>query len=251
MNIYAYKAGSVSAKDLANSLGCLRIKHKDSRFRGRGNKTVINWGASELPAEVTKCRIINDPRAVAVASNKLSFMIAMSEQEDFDVNIPEFTTDREVAEMWVEEGTAVMCRRLLNANSGRGIVYADAADKIVDAPLYTKYMKKAEEFRIHVYDNTVIDCQRKARRREVPDANVNWKIRNLEGGFIYARTDIQVPDAVLTQAISSVNACKLDFGAVDVIYNARRQEATVLEVNTAPGLVGTTLEKYTEAFQNL
>jgi D-alanine-D-alanine ligase-like ATP-grasp enzyme len=40
----------------------------------------------------------------------------------------------------------------------------------------------------------------------------------------------------------------LDFGAVDIIYNAKRNECYVLEVNTAPGLEGTTVEKYATKF---
>ncbi|MCS5737426.1 hypothetical protein, partial [Herbiconiux daphne] len=40
-------------------------------------------------------------------------------------------------------------------------------------------------------------------------------------------------------------AVGLDYGAVDIITN--REEAWVLEVNTAPGMEGVTLEKYTAA----
>ncbi|MNY63636.1 hypothetical protein D3C86_2006230 [compost metagenome] len=49
----------------------------------------------------------------------------------------------------------------------------------------------------------------------------------------------------------AVNAIGLTFGAVDVIWNEYRHQAYVLEVNTAPGLTGTTLEKYAEAFRGL
>jgi D-alanine-D-alanine ligase-like ATP-grasp enzyme len=36
----------------------------------------------------------------------------------------------------------------------------------------------------------------------------------------------------------------LDFGAVDVIWNEKQQRAYVLEVNTAPGLEGQTVDDY-------
>ena len=43
----------------------------------------------------------------------------------------------------------------------------------------------------------------------------------------------------------------LDFGAVDVIYNGHSNRAYVLEINTAPGLTGTTLDNYAAALRNL
>jgi D-alanine-D-alanine ligase-like ATP-grasp enzyme len=43
----------------------------------------------------------------------------------------------------------------------------------------------------------------------------------------------------------------LDFGAVDVIYNRAQDKAYVLEVNTAPGLEGSTLDNYVEAIQKV
>ena len=46
---------------------------------------------------------------------------------------------------------------------------------------------------------------------------------------------------------AAIKALGLDFGAVDIIYNEAEDQHYVLEVNTAPGLEGTTLQKYTEA----
>jgi hypothetical protein len=96
----------------------------------------------------------------------------------------------------------------------------------------------------------VFDVQRKARTRDVPDDEVNWKIRNTAGGFIFARegvTPSNVHPDVLYQAQRAIAVIPgLDFGAVDVIWNRSRGGAYVLEINTAPGLEGTTLTRYTE-----
>jgi D-alanine-D-alanine ligase-like ATP-grasp enzyme len=43
----------------------------------------------------------------------------------------------------------------------------------------------------------------------------------------------------------------LDFGAIDIIYNESRDQAYVLEVNTAPGLTGQTIQSYADAFRHL
>ena len=61
MFIFPYKKGSESAKALGEAIGARRIKSEGSRFKGSPEKVVINWGSSELPEEVMKCKAINPP----------------------------------------------------------------------------------------------------------------------------------------------------------------------------------------------
>lgn len=260
--IYSYKAGSASAKTLSETLGVRRIKHRNSRFRGREGKTVINWGSSELPLEVTKCRVINSPEMVKMASNKLHFFQMLDRFNDNrvegdKVQHPEFTSDKGKVRDWLAAGDTVVVRKKLTGNSGEGIELLEGLVDVPDAPLYTRYVKKRDEFRVHVgrvpAGIQCIDTQRKARNRDVPDENVNWKVRNNANGFIFARNEDKgdIPQDVLKQAKLAVEACGLDFGAVDVVYNAGQNKAYVIEVNTAPGLQGTTIDKYREFFQGL
>lgn len=258
MQLYAYKEGSQGAKALAQGLGIKRIKHVGSRFKGSQRKLVINWGCSELPPEVMKCRVFNNPAAVQVASNKLSFFRRMSEHNEEQpfgqprVSIPDFTANREVVVGWLAEGATVVARKKLQGHSGEGIVMLYVGDRIVDAPLYVKYVPKQSEWRIHVLDGVVVDIQRKARNREVADEDVNWAVRNHANGFVYARNEGVAPPAMVEeQAILAVQVCGLDFGAVDIIYNNYRKLAYVLEINTAPGLTGSTLDGYVERFNVL
>lgn len=247
-NIYLYKQGSESGKKLSEALGIKRLKHEGSKYRGGAHKTVINWGSSELPAEVRKSRVINSPDKVKNASNKLNFFKMMPE----DIVVP-WTTDFNKAVEWTREGD-VCARTILNGHSAAGLVMMKQGqpDTFVKAPLFTKYVKKSDEFRVHVLNGKVIDVQRKALNRELlGEREADWQIRNLANGFVYARNDIDVPAGVEAVAVKAVVACGLDFGAVDVIYSKRSEKALVLEVNTAPGLSGTTLEKYTEAFKGI
>ncbi len=250
--IAPYKMGSESAKALAGAIGALRIRTEKSKFKGNQNKVVINWGCSTLPEEVMKCRVINRPDAVATAANKLKFFNKINEVGG--VRVPETTTEIAVVQDWLRNGSAVVCRTVLNGNSGAGIVLHDAGyeGEITKAPLYVKYVPKKQEYRIHVRDGNVVDIQRKARRKDTPDDQVNWKIRNHDNGFIFARNeDIECPQDVKDQAVAAVVACGLDFGAVDVIFNDKAKQAYVLEINTAPGLSGTTLDGYAAAFGGL
>lgn len=248
IRILPYKMGSKSAKALAEAIGCLRLKAEGSRWRGGLSKTVINWGANTLPDALrASTRVLNRPSQVVVASNKLSALTAL---KDNDVKVPDFTTNKETALSWIQEGHIVVCRTLLRANSGRGIVLAETAEQLVDAPLYVKYAKKMQEYRIHVIEGEVVRVQRKARSREVPDEEVNWQIRNHDNGFIFATEGVEVGENVERSAIDAVAALGLDFGAVDVITHPS-YDHYILEVNTAPGLTGTTLEVYAEKLKDL
>lgn len=248
MNIYPYKMGSVPAKELAERLGVKRLKHKGSTFKGSPDKVVLNWGASKIDnPEILKCKIINHPDAVKFASNKLNFFKANAVEDG--ARIPPFTEDGAFVKEQLAKGQVVIARTVLNGNSGQGIVVMENPEDFVEAPLYTLYVSKKQEYRVHVFNGEVLDIQRKARRKDVPDDQVNWKIRNHDNGFIFARGEALgvVPQDVLDQAKRAVVKCNLDFGAVDVIFNDREQKAFVLEVNTAPGLSGSTLDNYVEA----
>jgi glutathione synthase/RimK-type ligase-like ATP-grasp enzyme len=256
--LYSYQPFSNSGKELSRGLRIKRIKHVDSRFRARPRDTVINWGSSELPERLSGAgRILNPPHGVRRASNKLLFFQRMA-----DNNVPtvEWTTIKEIAQAWVGEGHTVFARHTLTGHSGQGIEVLDPEqieqdmedmydNEFPDAPLYTKYFKKKNEYRVHVAFGEVIDVQKKARRRETPDDQVNWLVRNLDGGFIYARNDVELPLVVQDAVNLAHDAMELDFGAYDVIYNEHHNRAAVLEVNTAPGLQGTTIDNYVEAFR--
>lgn len=248
MFIFSYKAASKGAKALAKGLPAKRIKHRGSKLKGSKAKIVINWGASNVPAEVAKCTLINQPKAVGVATNKRDFFqVLKGLRKNY---LPETTTDKAVALKWLEENNSVVCRSVLQGHSGEGITIADKPDQLVDAPLYVKYIKKQQEYRVHVINGEVIDIQRKARRKEVPDAEVNWRVRNHDNGFVFAREGgVKLHKAATDMALDVIKSLSLDFGAVDLIYNQGQGKYYALEVNTAPGLEGQTVENYIKAFK--
>lgn len=251
MKIIPYNMGSASAKALANSLGILQIRHEGKPLRKLD--TLINWGCSKIQRDVGNAKIINKPLSVTAASNKLYTMFCFKHNE---VEAPEWTESRKEALKWLAEGFDVCARHKLNGHSGEGLVVilgkkGEEFFNFDDAPLYVKYIPKKEEYRVHVFQGGIISIQRKARKLDVPDEKVNWKVRNLNGGFIYATYGVDVPDDCKQLAINAIDALGLDFGAVDIIYNQKQNKYYCLEVNTAPGLVGKTLEAYTEAFNGL
>ncbi|OYV41136.1 MAG: hypothetical protein B7Z80_02670 [Rhodospirillales bacterium 20-64-7] len=116
---------------------------------------------------------------------------------------------------------------------------------IQPALLYTKYIFKVREFRVHVVNGAVIDTQQKIRDPEKEP--LSWKVRSHENGFIFARNGIVPSDTRDNLACSACTALGLDFGAVDIVED-KKGNFYVLEINTAPGLEGQTIKSYGDAF---
>lgn len=243
MKLIPYKAGSASAKALADALGIRRLRQEGPQINLRGD-ILINWGCSTITRQILNARVLNAPEAIQRSVNKLT---AFQHMEEGDVEVPDHTTDIEDARSWINDGKKVVCRTKLSSYGGDGIVIAETSEQLVAAPLYVKYIPKDQEYRVHVMNGRAFFAQRKARKTDVPDDQVNWQVRNLAGGFIYANQNVEISDAVRDQSVAAVRALGLDFGAVDVVVT-QRGRVYVLEVNTACGLAGTTLDKYVEAF---
>jgi glutathione synthase/RimK-type ligase-like ATP-grasp enzyme len=242
IKLFPYKLGSKSANSLAAELGILRVR---DTYLPKAHEFIINWGKSRLTTAYPE-KVLNKPEAVARATNKLSTFSVLSDAD----YLPEWTTNKSVAQGWVEAGLKVYCRTSLTGHSGSGIVIASTVQELVDAPLYTRQVKSKYEYRIHVFKGEVIDVQQKKKRLEWDDSNTIPGIRNHANGWVYARNVPTPPSCVLDAALDAVVSLGLDFGAVDIAYNQTYDKAFLFEVNTAPGLEGTTLFKYVEAINN-
>jgi len=288
--ILPYKIGSASAKKLKEELDAVFIKLKNSKYRYRDGHVVINWGNSRRPAVLEGADILNEPEAVAIATNKLTAFGALEEN---GVPTVPFTTEKEIAEEWLQEGHKVFVRNELTGHSGEGIEVVEAdgyegarhlndiiadlydlgknkqadelmaernemvARQIPDAPLYTLGMENHGEYRVHVFDDEVILYQKKSRRVDEETGEVvtaegeDADVRNLASNWIYRTGNLKRLERVEQLAIDAVEALGLDFGAVDILMTGDGS-VYVLEVNTAPGLGNTdTLMAYVEAFNNL
>lgn len=244
MYIYPYKSGSKSVNALKNELGILAIKRENSKFKGEGDKIVINWGSTVLNEEILKCNVYNKPEHVKLATNKRDFFRLV----DGQVNIPPYTEDWAEAKAWFDGGKIVVARHILEGHSAEGLEIVETnyqMETCKEVPLFTQYIPKKDEYRVHVAFGEVIDVQRKAKKHAAK--GVNWKVRSHNNGFVFVREGVEPPEDVLVQAVNSIKIVGLDFGAVDVIWNKYRGKAYVLEVNTAPGLEGQTVKAYAEA----
>lgn len=218
-----------------------------SRFRANENHIIINWGwARPLPSHCQNAgTVINRPEAVA---NSVSKLHCLSILEQDDIPVPPYTNDESVAHSWWESGIDVVIRTLGRGSAGRGIVFADddfawSRGDYSNAALFTKYIPKIAEYRVHVIGDRTSVRQKFGRR----GAEKNWRIRTHDNGFVYSRniSNLVDSDRVEYVGFKAVRALGLDFGAVDIVYNRRTDSLYVLEVNTAPGLMGSTVDEYT------
>lgn len=257
--IVPYKYGSVSARKLQGALKAktnipvLRVPTTSTKYQPRWTDYVINWGCSVEWPWIN----MTEKQGNANAVNKLHFFEKIKAHNqvfaNLAVNVPEWTTDMPIANQWIADKKAVFGRKILNGHSGAGIV--EFVDEPITAakacPLYVQYKKKRHEYRVHLMQTQVgkweiIDVTQKKKRKGYvgPDT----KIRNHKNGWVYCREAIAEPADLRTQATNAAFASDLPFCAVDLIWNEKENKCYVLEVNTAPGIDGTTLNNYANAF---
>lgn len=241
-----YKRFSRSAKSLRSVLGFtkLRVVHPDKS--PKGTSLVVNWGCSKSKPNA-RCKFLNAPEKVAVAVDKLLTFQALKAA---GVTVPEFSTNIEDAKTWLGDEYRVLERHALRSHSGNGIrVIKEVEELSATAPLYVRYYRKKHEFRVHIFNGEVIDYVQKKAKSDKP-VNFNEYVRSYNNGWVFCRDNIVDIPQVKEEAIKAVKALGLDFGAVDVIWT-KKDKPVVLEVNCAPAMEGTTIEKYAEALSKL
>jgi hypothetical protein len=250
--IYPYKLFSSGAASIAANLDVLMIKEA-GKFVHTAYRPVVNWGNPRLGRLKLDQPLLNKPESVNVAINKLA---TLNKLQECNVPIPEFTTSKAVALQWLNAGKVVFARTKLRSKGGDGCIWykkqkglevVDPND-LVDAPLYTLLFSKQHEYRVHVFKDKVIDFTQK-KKVEGFEKERDPYVRSHMEGWIFARESVTLPQSAEDAAVLAVRALGLDFGAVDIADN-KDGLVCVFEVNTAPGLEGTTTVKYSEAITN-
>lgn len=251
VRVKQYGRVSNSARLLARALGVRRLLYQNSRFRPRSTDLIINWGSRSRLEGETGERYINAPEAVAHAADKRE---AFARMEAHDVPVVPWTTDVLEAERWREDSDVVVRHKVSGHSSdGLEIVKKDSLDALPRAPLYTRYMKKNIEYRIHVVGGKVIDWTQKRRNKDISDEQVNWQVRSYRNGFVFCRGEgcTEPNEHIKAMAIRAVYSLGLDFGAVDIGYHSPSQTCHIYEVNTAPGIEATSVDRYAAAFKEM
>ena len=202
----------------------------------------------KIKATVLRTAKAHEGRSFVVTQRALNKIEQLRQFVAAGVCCPKWTTDSNAVTR-NDLGRVVFARTLINSTNGRGILEINLEDEnnvIPNAPLYTEYIPKKSEYRVHVFNGEVIDTQQKKKKRGFDDER-NTRVRNVNNGYVYCRDGVNPPDGIASLAINAVKACGYNYGAVDIIYNEKQNKCFVLEVNSRPGLMGTTLDKYVNA----
>jgi hypothetical protein len=219
---------------------------------------IVNWGNSEFEYPQYGLTIVNDPQWVGKMTNKVRFF----ETVGHDRCVLVWTRDYDTAKSW---GTRVFARTKIEASGGAGIEIYDPEDptfSLPKAPLYTQYVPKTHEYRLHMARSltgsgfTLMLAQRKVFvKTDQRPAPLDWKVRSHDNGFIFQRQpDLErVPSEVINAAVKVMEEhfSGLHFAALDVMYHDKRKQAWVIEGNTAPGLENNTVSVYADYFTSL
>lgn len=267
LKIWAHNPGSHTAAELATRLRCRVLAAPGAtRWTPRRGDVVINYGNSDWTDRIThaslyhdRYKVMNHPVYVHEMSNKLYALQQISgyvpEPDQPGACLIPYTPSQLSAIDWARDGYDVVCRHSLKGHSGAGIEIVSAEQyretgHMPSCELYTRYVKKNMEHRVHMFRNTddTVDFIWQQKKRRIDCSEPNWRIRNYENGFIYAIEEVVKPsnhrhiEDVLKQT------CNLTFSATDLITpNSTNSRAVrdrgpmILEVNSAPGLQSDTL----------
>ena len=156
-----------------------------------------------------------------------------------------FTTSSEQVAEWLAGNNVVFARTLTRSSEGKGIIVLEPESPIVSAPVYTLYRKKKKEFRVHVYKDQIVAVLEKRKKKGLD--NVDSRIRNTANGYVFCRDGVVEPEGLRELALKASKVTNSDFKGVDIGYNEKLNQLFCIEVNSAPGMEGSTINQYIEA----
>ena len=156
----------------------------------------------------------------------------------------EYTESITKAKEWAQT-QAVVCRKLTHASEGKGIVIAETPEAVVPAPVYTLYRKKKKEFRVHIFKDQVVHVLEK-RRKASYEGTADTKVRNTANGYVFCSENVVEPEGIRELALKASKVTQSDFKGVDIGWNEKKQELFVIEVNSAPGIEGSNVNRYVQ-----
>lgn len=247
--IWVYTAGrlSESAYVLSKCDGFRRMTKGAGVKKGH---TIVNWGVGDdtkFPELEVEYNLMNCPDAVVRAVNKRTSFGVWS---GHNVSTVPWTANKAVAKEWQDAGATIVARKVLTGHEGNGIVIIGPGEPICDVPLYTRYIGKTHEYRVHATRDKAFATHMKIKDPKSKEPPKSWKVRSYQNGFIFQRNNVPQSAVRDALAVSAVSALGLDFGAVDIIED-KYGKYYILEVNTAPGIEGQTTPAYAGAIKEL
>ena len=119
-----------------------------------------------------------------------------------------------------------------------------------------KIKKMAEKSKTEIDEKTLsFALNYQGKKIVIPDHIIRsntrgWKFAPITLHKVHNKTSLEIMIKLQKEAVKAVCALGLDFGAVDCAIDSAGK-IWIIEVNTGPGLEGSTFTKYVEAFENI
>ena len=225
--IYTKRAFSVP-KLISETLSCRR----GLKLPRNKNTLILNWGRqadfSEYPYVINR-----------TIKNKLTAFKLFKENK---VKCPDFWFTIPIDNLPVlgRDKTHFQGKDIVLIKNSKDYVYKD---------FYVKYIDKKQEFRVHLFEDTIINISKKLPRENEEQDKIVWcsnrgwrQIRYNEEGIHRKKLE--------SLAKKALKALSYRFGAVDIILD-KDNELWVLEVNSAPNMEGNKVTKFIEILRSL
>jgi glutathione synthase/RimK-type ligase-like ATP-grasp enzyme len=199
----------------------------------RDRQPSINWGLTDFGYEAKALPDGMLNRNIRTAVSKVQTFEKLAEAS---LPVPRWSKSYEELKGKLPQGRNIIARQDgLSGGKGMALVNTEVSTPF-RSDFFVERLSCHREFRIHVFRGEVIHSQAKY----VPHG-FDGIARNWENGCFFTSEQLdrfanaaQLRD-LQELATKSVEALKLDFGAVDLLLTKKFQPY-ILEVNTAPGL---------------
>lgn len=223
----------------------LEVPYFAKTHKYAGHKDVLNFGSTN-PVVLTTNYYWNPPMSVKIACDKLHTCLLLKQ-----ATIPtfQFTDKYEEAKQWLENGIALVGRKLLSSHSGKGIVIMRNLEEFEECKLYTQLIENGREFRVHTVASDVsFGVSLIQQKRRENGFTGNDLIRTRANGWVFCVTSPfldnkpELKHQIVDAAHRAIDALSLDYGAVDILV--KQGKLYVIEVNTAPALKATSVQQF-------
>lgn len=256
-------------------------------------KLVIGWGPKTVEAvDLNGAKVLNHPDRVMANRNKYSSLIIM---KDAGINVAKFfrasewTPEAPVNNFGFTANYPLVGRKNYH-QGGKGfwlcLTKGQVETAIAEgAQYFQEYIDIKDEYRIHIFDGTLIYGQKKVKRDNMKEAfiaqhkekisnfaekkkqkldgitmdyvlgrlakeqeNPDMIIRSNTRGWKFSSLNLtKVSTGLTSECVKALQATGLDFGGVDCCTDSTGK-VWIIEINSGPGLKNSSLEAYVKIF---
>ena len=281
-NVYIWYSGAtdITGTKLAEAL---KVKHGRNKPTAKGIDLVIGWGAKTKDSvNLGKRKVLNHPDKIRSNRNKLDALALMRNN---GVNVAPFSTDHRVADLtfpiigrtrYHQGGKGFwLCPTKAHAENaanngaqyfqdlieiqdeyrlhtvGKDVIYAvkkvQQSTEEMEASFVKNQLKRlkslAEKNGEKFDEEAITPVLRRQAKKHAQDGP-DMLVRSNNKGWKFSRVKT-VDKALQKEAVKALNAIGLNFGAVDCCVDTSGKP-WILEVNTGPGLEGTSFTTWVE-----